>query len=544
MASYIVNNQQPYDAAGSGPGAVVFQLPERDPLDSFKSAYSIAHQMKMDKWADEDRKRAKMKEYMGDMDFKTDGIRSKDMGYFQQGKNTLHGFYANALMNGDPSDPAFRKDYEHAQLLKNSYEVAVNSSIDLNKQITAATAELYKNPNKFDFEKSVAKIKDIAQSDLPQAIEKSGSGLLVPKGWQFESWARSFFEAKDSPFKPDQSVRTNSKGQVIETSGYSKWDPNLKSYPKVQEMATWAIRNNPDFRDYVLGKWEELPTGAKQEYAKIAETATKNGNPVTAQDFFANTMLEPFAFTKDAYKGETAGAKESARYYFGKGQVKQEFKADIDRYLLFAGGDNSLFQLRDGKKMSQYFLGKTVGSFKQPDPNNPGKMIPVDDKIISIQHLGKTADGRPIIKYKTTSTEATPGEGLVDADGYITTNDPTDIIYPMIYAEFGKEAPKYVSAFQERSKGLGAWRGSTIDPYSEGVLKLSPGYKLEDVQQQVEDQEEDNPSNHLISPPSSDNSFISDIFNKFKARLSKSPKKDNSQNGGSSTDAPTQKFEY
>lgn len=541
MNPIVINNEGPFRTPGVGPGAVVMPLDQVDPKKEFESAYSISKQLKLDAEIEQAKKREKIKGMLGDIDFDTKGVRAKDMDYFLKGKETLHNFYQNALMRGvNPENSEFMKDYSHANLLKKSYSVAVDASRDLNKNLKTATEELYKNPNKYDWEQSVAKIREASQADLPKALELYGSGLLVPKGWAFEPWAKELFDPKKTAFKPEQTVSTNNKGQVIETSGYSKWDPNLKTYPKVQEIASWALRNNPDFRDYISEQWDALPAQVKQEYAKMAETATKNGNPVSAEDFYASKTLEPFAFTHQAFKGETAGARESAKYAFGKGAVKNEFKADIDRYLMLAAGDNSVYQEREGKKLSQYFVGKKVGTYTiTNDAGVVAKDVP--SYVVSIQHMGKTAEGRPIIRYKTTGTDQQRGQGQVDQDGFVTTNDPNDLIIPMIYSEYGKDATKYVEAYYERAKSLKAWKGGTIDPYVDGVQQLSPEYELEDVEGQAKKIDEDNPANYKPKEEGEKpglfgllNKFTSSFFNNTPAQ----PSNPGTSNG------PVKKFDY
>ena len=503
--TYVYNGEGPFRASRGGVGAVVVDDQTKDPVDVFKSAYSIGKQLKDDREAEQAAKRKKIEQYLSDLDFSTTGIRSNDYDYFLKGKDALNGFLTHAIMQGaDPTNPLFLKDYAKAQEIKRAYSVAVDASKNLNEQIKKATEELYKNPNKFDWDGSLRRIKEVASADLPAAVQMAQKPLLMPKGWDFTTWATGLFDPKKSAFKPEKSVSTNNRGQVIETTEYSKWDNDMKAFPKVQEIAGWALRNDANFRDYVLDRWDGLDDRVKEEYSKIAESATKNGNPITAEDYFAYQALEPFAYQQKAYKGETSAAKEANKYAFGRGAAKKDFAADIDRYLMLANGDASVYRYRDGGKFSQYGIGAKVGTYVDMMGNT------VPDEVISIQHLGKTPEGRPIIKYKTTGTADHPGRGLVDQDGYITTNDPNDIIYPMIKAQYEKDAPKYIYAYQQRVKDLGGWKTGTIDPYAPDIMKLSPGYELENAEAEARKKEMQNP-NYVA--PSTGMGVMGNVFN-------------------------------
>jgi len=489
----VINGEGAYRATTGGVGAVVGDDNiDVNPLNAFKESYSIARHIIGDRLADDERKRAAIKSTIGDIDFSTNGIRANDAPYFQGGKNLIKDFYANAISSGvNPNDPKFIRDNLQAQNIKKSYSVMVDASIDLNKRLKEAYDNLYKNPGKWDVEKSAAQIKKFSNAPITEAINRGNEPLLVPKQWNLEEWAAGVFDEKKGKFTPEEKVITNKKGQVVESSGFGEWDPNMKSFPKTQEVASWELRNNPEFRDHVIDTYGALPPSVQKEYQSIAQTATQNGNPISAEDYYAYTLLEPFAWTKSKYKGETADVKEGAKIRAGTAQIKKTFQSDIDRLLLLSRGDNSIFQQRDGKKLSQYFVGKTVGTYADAT----GKEVPA--KVVSIEHLGKTPEGRPIIRYKTTGTENAAGTGLVDEDGFVTTNDPNDIIYPMINSEYGKDAQQYIKAYQDRVKELGAWKGGTIDPYTPDIDKLSPGYKLEDVQSQVNAIDELNPANYL-----------------------------------------------
>lgn len=498
----IVNGEGPYRASTGGVGAVVGPG-ITDPMDTFKESYSIATRIKADMLAEQERKRKAIQVALGDIDFSTKGIRPSDAAYFQKGKNAISSFYQHALsQNVNPDNPGFLKDNARAQAIKRSYSVMVDSSVALNNQIKEAAAALHKDPSKYDWEKSVQNIREFANKPLVQAVNEP-KDLLVPKGWNLEKWASGLFDEKKGEYHPETSVTTDKSGKVIETTGFSEWDPNMKSFPKTQEIASWSIRNNPDFRDYVMGEYDQLPPAVKKEYNAIAQTATKNGNPISAEDYYAYTLLEPYAWTKKNYKGETAYTKAAAKSAAGAGQIKRTFQSDIDRFLLFARGDNSIYQMRDGGKVSQYFVGKKVGTYI----NDLGEEKP--SYLIEAKHMGQTAEGRPIIKYKTTGTVAQAGEGMVDADGYVTTNDPNDIIYPMINSEYGKDAQQYIKAYQDRVKELKAWKGGTVDPYTPEIDKLSPNYKLEDVQKQADAIDELNPDSYNSS---SGNRIVKDLF--------------------------------
>lgn len=485
----IVNAEGPYRASTGGVGAVVGPDEALDPMQMFKQSYSIAKQIAADRAAEDAAKRARIKAAIGEIDFSTNGIRANDAEYFHGGKQTLSQFYANALESGvNPDNPDFAKDNAHAQTIKRGYEVMVDASIDLNNKLKAASEALYKDPSKYDWEKSVASIKKYADQPLVAALH-SNEPLLVPKGWNFESWAKGLFDEKTGEFTPDAKVTTEG-GKIIEVKGFSEWDPAMKSFPKIQEAANLMLRHNPDFRDYAMDKYGELPPSVQDEFKSIAETATKNGNPISAEDYYAYTLLEPFGWTQKNFKGETEFAKESAKAGAGQRQVAENFQSDIDRYLLLARGDESIFQQRADGKYSQYGVGERAGTYV----NEMGVEVP--SLIVSVQHMGKTAEGRPIIKYKTTGTEAMAGKGIVDADGYVTTNDANDLIYPMINSKYGKDAQQYVKAYQERVKKLNAWKGGSVDPYTPEVDKLSPGYKLENVEQQAKTINNLNPDNY------------------------------------------------
>lgn len=483
-----ITSGSPFNSGGSGPGAVVLDAQRiKDPMDAFKETFSISQQLQKDKAAEEERKRANIAKMLADLDFKTDGIRSKDTKYFLEGKNNMSGVIAKMLENGsDPTNPSFLKEHNMANTMKKAYEVSVSGSQQLNNDTNNAVKQLYAKPNDYDIPASLAKINTINNADLPTALQLSEKGFLVPKGWDFTKWATGVFNDKKSPFAPGTDVQTDKSGRVLEVQDWGKWDPEMKNVPKVQEVASWALRNEPDFRDYAVDQWGKLSQGQRDTFKTLAAKAPTG--KFQAEDLFAYQLMEPFASRNETYKGYTPYAHESAKISVGNSQIKKQVENDVDRLLLFAGGDNSLYQEIDGKKHSRYVHQQPMGQY--PDPVN-GQPLP--NFLEDVIHDGQTPEGRPIIKFKTTASAAEPDVYKADKDGYVTTSDPYELVKAMINSQYEKNAPLVIETFENRAKQLGAWKNGTFDPYAAKVKALSPGYELENLDEINKAREELNP---------------------------------------------------
>lgn len=466
-----------FNGAGGGIGPVIFDKENlfAEVQSQFTNAYNTTNQWRAQKEAEQLRKQDILNKALGDIALDTKGIRPNDATYFLEAKKILQDVHVNALsQNTDPNNPRFKLEYAKALGLKNSYSTMVDASVGLNKAQQDAIKELGDDKDgKYDFQKSMQAIRQRSAMPLDEAI--TAGPMLIPNGFNYNKFATTVF-GKDSPYKPDKTVETSKSGMVTEETGYTP--------ERTYEIVADQLVANNDYRDWVNGQFTQLPAGAQQEYEKLADAATKQGKPATAQQIFAYSKAVPFAYQSEAFKGWTPGTTAAWKVWSSNNTAENKVP-DVTEYALFGSGNNQVYQSVNGQKLAMPFIGSQLGEINDKFGAKVGNFL------LSWEHVGQDADAtqpRNMFRYKTSWTEANKGMSGIDTEGYITTNNPSEVIFPMIMKRYGAKGPAVIKKLQDNAKASGAWTNEGIDWTKLGKA-FGTEYELQDLDKIAENKD-------------------------------------------------------